>query len=436
MIVGKVFGPTTLVLRGFSWVASMGAACQLAWTCWRWNRSPAAALIGGLLALALPFTVRYAVEGKGYALLVLLICLAIHQRMRVLNREPAAALPCTVFWSAAALTHYYGMGLLLSQALLDGWRRRSSWRPLAWALVLPTLWMLWNLRYLLGTGGRGWIRPAGPRLLRNLLGLGLGERWPLVLLLVGLLVVALRSARPAGERQGSGWFSAWGLDAGVLLLVGTVLVSIVKPSAADRYYIVLVPACLGVFSCWLGDQLASGQGRKWRRWLVCGVLAAMLGLFWRDAYLRIDPPGEWSGSREGADYRTLAVRAAPVDAKFAPYSQCYWLRAYDRILRAEHLIRPQAEWQCLPEPARTKGSRRRRFEPDHQILVLAATQQPRPPLEELRPVLDQLRAGGYRCEGDPGSTVRAQVMQCRRAAGRLQPGPPSGAPAGAREPGR
>lgn len=42
--VGKLIGQTTLVLRGFSWLAYIAAACVLAWTCWLWSRSRAAAM--------------------------------------------------------------------------------------------------------------------------------------------------------------------------------------------------------------------------------------------------------------------------------------------------------------------------------------------------------------------------------------------------------
>lgn len=430
---GKLFGATTIVLRGFSWIAYILSAAVLAWTCWLWNRSSAASLSAGLIALSLPFTVRYAVEGKGYALLVLLLCLAIQQRMRVLNHESGAAIPCSLLWSAAALTHYYGMGLLLAQIVLDGWRRLPAWRPLAWALVLPTFWMLWTLPFLLGTGGREWITPAGPWLLKNLAELSLGPRWPMVLLLIGLLMLAMarpsRSTNPDGQLRAL--VTAWGLDAGLLLLLGSFLISMVRPSAFARYYIVLVPATVGVLCSWLGDQLSADRTKAWKRWLFCGVMATLLCLFWRDAYLIIRPSGIWAGSRTWADYRTLAQVAAPEHVKFALHNQCSRLRAYDLLLGEDNMVRPEATWQCLPKSPPIAASSQSPIEAAPPSLLLAATWQPlrqTSPLQDLQPFLNQLQGEGYQCVNDAQATHMAQLIRCTRDSAKDPAGRPASDP--------
>lgn len=413
-LAGHLFGQSTMVLRGLSWLAWIGSAVVLACTCWVWPRQPRAKAIAGAIAfvllLSLPISVRYAVEGKGYSLLVLLVCLGLQQRQRLLRAEAGAALPCAIAWSAAALTHYYGMGLLLCLAAVDIARGRPTWRPLAWALVAPTLWTLWTLPHLLGTGGRTWIPPLSPALIRSMLRLGLGEHWPIVLALLAGTLLLLRP----GDLRGP--VSGWGLDGGVLLLLSTLAVSLWRPSLVARYTIVLVPGLLGLICSWLGIRLAEQPREPWKRWWVSIALGACLALFWSDSFTAINPRGAWPegkfpGSREDADFRALAVMAGPEALKLAPWSQCPWLQAYDRLLLQENLLQPQVPWLCLPR--------------EHQAAAaVAAASGPRfflgtgrpvsaDTLEELRPILEPLRARGWSCREDPRSNALARGFHCR-----------------------
>lgn len=411
---GKLFGETVAVLRSFSWVCYLLGAAALALASWSWGGSQLAAALAGVLGLALPFTVRYAVEGKAYALLYALIALAIGFRIRLIRNGENVGLPYAVCWSAAALTHYYGLGLLLCQAALDWRRGRPAVRPLAWALVAPTLWMLANLSFLLGSGGRDWIPPASLELLWRLLRLGLGPHWPAVLIAGVLVVLVCWSPQHAGSRQVRKLMADWGLDAGLLLLAGSFLVSMLKPSAIDRYYIVLVPAAIGVSACWLGARLgALKDPGQWRRALVVMTLSFLLLLFWADSYHLIVPSPRSEAHRKGNDFRLLAMVSASAPLKFSP--QCRQLNAYDHVLVQEHLLQPQAPWECLQPGGRKDGLAwgRQVASSAEKEVVLAITGRKITKSSFLDPYLLGLEARGFRCELASRSTRFAKVFHCQ-----------------------
>jgi uncharacterized membrane protein len=351
-LFGQMFGQTLLVLRGFSWLSYLLAAGALTLAVWQWRPSIVAAASAGLLVVALPFSVRFAVEGKAYSFMVALVALALWQRQRLIRSQVGADLFYPLAFAAAALTHYYGLGLLLAQALLDGTRR--DWRLLrvdCCALLIPCLWMLSTIKFLLGDGGRQWIPPASPDLLRRFVLLAFGVHWPVVLALAGVLVLVLAVANC--DRPQSPLFPlvrAWGLDAAALLAVLSFLVSIWRPSAVDRYYIVLLPACIGVFSCWLGEQLLLGDLLRWRGLLVVLCFATVLSLWWSDSFSQIAPsPGH--PYRKGQDFRAVSIQAS-VTAGSGPVlklsRQCRQLNASDHILVEGGIIpTSRSRWLCL-----------------------------------------------------------------------------------------
>lgn len=418
-MTGQVFGKSAIVLRGFSFVFYILTAISLAFACWTWGRSRLAVAIAALLAVALPFTIRYAVEGKGYTLLTFTICLAILHRLRLLRGQSSAAIPCMLCWSAAALTHYYGMGLLLIQSLFDWHRGFRSWRALAWALVLPTAWMAVNLPLLLGSSGREWIPPSGLWLLRDTLKLALGTQWAVCLALISALAL-LMSRRSIGMKLKMTDLAVdWGLDAGLLLVALTALISTVRPSAFPRYYIVLIPGCLGVCACWLGLVLETSSPPAWRRpWMEAFLLAALLSLFWTSGYEQINPPPQLGATRDGTDFRSLSLMAAPETFKFTTVFQCGLLNSYDELLRQERLGSARSSWQCWPQSS-ADGS------PSTSELIDAL----KPPTlvigsvplhwrrqieqEHLQTLHQHLERIGYRCHLDPRSTRAASLEVCQ-----------------------
>ena len=345
-LLGQLFGQTVLVLRGFSWVLYLLTGLALMAAVWRWRPSGVALASAGLLAWALPFTVRFAVEGKAYALMAALIALALWQRQRLLLKRPGAARWYGLAWAAAALTHYYAFGLLLAQVACDarrGWR--APMRAACWALILPGLWTISLISFLSTQAGREWIPPASPVLLTQTLRLALGDQWLWILAITAALVGVLTlTRRPAPAEPRGGLVAAWGLDAALLLTLVSVTVSLWKPSAVDRYYIVVVPACIGALSCWFGTQIRVQERLDWRAALTLLALTLLLVRFWGDAYTPV-LPRQGVIHRKGENVRAISLATA--DAPWRYSRQCRQLNASDHVLRQGHWPVGDHAWICV-----------------------------------------------------------------------------------------
>lgn len=412
--LSKVFGETATFLRSFSWVSYISAAVLLCFASWNYSRSGAAAVLALSLSLALPINVTYSIEGKAYAFIYALICAASFFRIRLLAGDRRIAFAYSISWGLAALTHYYGMGLLLCQIVLDLYHRRNTVKPLAWALVVPTLWMLINLGFLAGHGGRQWLRKSGAWLLRKTLNLVLGNYWPLLLLILCVLIILLHSsASSQRESRSIRLLSDWGLDAGALLFLATFLVSIVKPSSYPRYYIVAVPSLIGFFSCWVGLQLHDPARRHQRFGMVAIVLTAVLTIFWFDSFQSLIPSTQ-GADRYQNDFRTPALLGAQSQFKYTP--QCKAFNAYDHVLKQEGLIKPAAAWGCLAEdndwPNRWTDDVLRALGTGEQIVFLAVTGPSVHGARPIEPYVAALQARGMQCVPDVRNTAYARSFHC------------------------
>jgi hypothetical protein len=418
---GQVFGQTLLVLRGFSWLSYLLAGVVLPLAVWQWRHSMIAAASAGLLAVALPFSVRFAVEGKAYSLMFALVGLALWQRQRWIRSQAGAKIFYPLAFAAAALTHYYGLGLLLAQALLDG--KRRDWQLLrldCWALLIPSLWMLSTVSFLLGDGGREWIPPASPELLYKFVLLALGAHWPVVVMVVIGLTTTLAVANR--DRPQSSLFPlvrAWGLDAAALLAVVSFVVSIWRPSAVDRYYIVLLPSCIGVFSCWLGEQLKSGELLRWRGLMLLLCFSTVLSLWWSDSFAQIAPPLGHS-YRKGQDFRAVSIQASVksgLDPVLKLSRQCRQLNASDHVL-VEGGILPvsRSKWLC-PGKGDTLAHWVESIDPFNptQVLVLATVgRQKSSDGVPAQKDVHQLEAAGWICGHIERLGPSTRLATCRR----------------------
>ena len=154
---GGLLGATPVTLRLFSWLAYVsGGTVMLAqtWALARdhgrdpWRCMP----IGLLLAFCSPYPIRFAIEGKSYALLVLLVALAWWWRRREQHRLYGVVL------ALASLTHFYGLFLALAAGAWDGWNRRSSSATAAALASLPALaWIGYASNYLFSDRAGSWI---------------------------------------------------------------------------------------------------------------------------------------------------------------------------------------------------------------------------------------------------------------------------------------
>ena len=128
---GRWLDPSAVSLRLLSWLAyGLGAVLisRQAWALAPPAVAGRAAALAALLAFCSPYPVRFSIEGKSYALLVLLVVLALMARRRCLQSGPSTTglaayglAPYALAVAAAALTHFYGLFMFAAAAL---WMQR------------------------------------------------------------------------------------------------------------------------------------------------------------------------------------------------------------------------------------------------------------------------------------------------------------------------
>lgn len=247
---GQIFGKTLLTLRGFSWIAYVGACFASSVVIKStFSKEPYPAL-AFLLTASSPFAVRYASEGKAYALLLLLINLLLIVRARIVFNNRSCKnnfLFYVLTLTALSLTHFYGYALVLSISFCDLiFKRKEFFKFNLLSLVLPTLWTLLNIGFLVSQGGRGTLDQASISTITSILKLSLGTNWPLLVFVFGVAVLWM--LLQVGTKKIKLISKALSLDAVALVVLFTLLISLIKPSSSARYYIIAIPSLICGFS--------------------------------------------------------------------------------------------------------------------------------------------------------------------------------------------
>jgi hypothetical protein len=359
------------------------------------------AAVAALLAFCSPYPIRFAIEGKSYAVLVLLVALAWWWRR---SGHPIAY---GAVAGLAGLTHFYGLFLVLSTAAWDGWRRRWSFSAAALIGALPALaWMAYAADYLFSSGAASWIGVPDYALFEETLARGLGL-WPLPkLALVLLLLVALRCWGglchwPWPSRD---LLDQSGLIPSLLMVVGVVAVSFVKPMAFSRYFVVLLPAVLPV----LAVQIGALELNRWGRGLGLVVLALMLISWWGPGFSELD--AGVAGVREQDQFRLISQRTSGLDERYSPRQRLFNLS--DRM---------EVAMGRIPSPPVPWGGKadlkQRLLEQDPpQQLWLASSGPPQAMERKLKPLLARVEQAGFRCEPQAKDLTHARLLRCRSGA--------------------
>ena len=331
-IWGQIVGQSPITLRLLSWLAYLAGGLVMV--------AQSKALGGAralplalLLAFCSPFPVRFAIEGKSYALLVLLVALAWWWR----RAERPVLYGCAVAF--ASLTHFYGLFLFLAASFWDGWQRRWA---LAWAAglaLLPSLgWIGYASSYLFSSRSGSWIgrrfRPTGRHL-------GAGHRC-----LAASQVAADRPALNAALARCEQCKTLTWNDAGLFDRTGLILRcdDVGCGGCLVRQTTGLQPLFRGAVAGWyrLVVQAADLQLDRRGRWLVRMVLVVMLMSWWGPGFAQLDPAV--SGVREADHFRAISQRAAGVDDRYSPRARL--LNLSDRMEAAMgRLESPMSPWQ-------------------------------------------------------------------------------------------
>lgn len=396
---GGLLGATPVTLRLFSWLAYVsGGTVMLAqtWALARdhgrdpWRCMP----IGLLLAFCSPYPIRFAIEGKSYALLVLLVALAWWWRRREQHRLYGVVL------ALASLTHFYGLFLALAAGAWDGWNRRWSSATAAALASLPALaWIGYAANYLFSDRAGSWIGSPDFALLEDTLARAIGL-WPLPkLALLLALVWALR-------RQGWSWGNRALLDRSavipsLLMVLAVLTVSFVKPLAFSRYFVVLLPALLP----WLAVQAGGVTLMPRMRWSVVVVLAALLLTWWGPGFDELDPVQP--GLREQDQFALVSRRSAGLPERYSPRARL--LNLSDRMEQSMgRIAATQTAWG-------NKTALRSRLERDPTPPVIwLASSGPEPTLSKrLKPLLRLVEANGFACAEAEEELSHGRILRCR-----------------------
>lgn len=414
-IWGQLLPASAVTLRLLSWLAYLAGGLLISAQAGALARQRSlarprlAVATAALMAFCSPYPVRFAIEGKGYALLVLLVALAWwwRQRQQWLGYGLSVVL--------AALTHYYGLFLFAAAALWDGWlgRRRACLVAVA-GLVPALVWIVQASAYLMRSGTGAWIGRPDFALLEDTLARALGL-WPLpklgLLLLVAVVVAraGLHASQP--ERKPSAECAALadlsGLTPSLLMVGGVVVISFWKPLAFSRYFVVLLPALIP----WLAVRLSVLPLTQRGRGVVAVAAAALVLSWWWHSFRELDPAVNGHGAREADQFQLVSRALATEPYRFSRRERLFNLS--DRMeLAAGRIAKPERSWGGASDLDQVLSSDAL---PD--TLWLADSGPAEGTRPRLQVLLRRAQAVGYRCQKAEipgfGAAPYAQVQQCQ-----------------------
>ena len=399
---GHLVGQNPISLRLLSWLAYVaGGLVMVCQAMVLGEKRPQVAVIAALLVFCSPYPIRFAIEGKSYALLVLLLSLAWWWR------RSAHPIAYGITAALVGLTHFYGLFLVLAAAAWDGWQRRWSMSTAALIGALPALaWMAYAADYLFSSRAGSWIGPPDYALFEEILARGLGL-WPLpkLALILALLVVLRRW----GGLHRLPWpkldlLDRSGLVPSLLMVIGVVAVSFVKPMAFSRYFVVLVPAVVPVVAVQIGGLDLNRLGR------CCSllVLGLLLASWWGPGFAELDPVA--GGAREQDQFRLISQRTSGLVERYSPRSRL--LNLSDRMEEVMGRIPKDP----VPWGNRHALERRLAMPPLPRELWLASS-GPLPKLtRKMQPMQEQVEREGYTCRDRSGDLRYVRLLQCQSAA--------------------
>ena len=409
---GHLVGQSPVGLRSLSWLAYFAGGMVMVRQAMALGPVDARVKVGtvaALLAFCSPYPIRFAIEGKSYALLVLLVALALAWWWR----RSSHLIGYGMVAGLAGMTHFYGLFLVLAAAAWDGWRRRWSFSAAALTGALPALaWIVYAANYLFSSRAASWIGPPDYSLFEETLARGLGL-WPLPKLgLILLMVVVFRRwggmhRLPWPER---GVLDRSGLIPSLLMVVGVVVVSFVKPMAFSRYFVVLLlPAVVPVLAVQFGALNLNRLGRG----CSIGVLGLLLASWWGPGFSELDPA--LRGVREQDQFRLISQRTSGFQERYSPRERLFNLS--DRM---------EAAMGRIPLPSSPWGGKealkqRLQAQDPSKQLWLASSGPPLAMERKLKPLQSQVVQAGYHCEQIANDLSHARLLRCRfQAMGRSE----------------
>ena len=396
---GHLVGQNPVSLRLLSWLAYLvGGGVMVAQSLVLAKGGRRVVPLALLLAFCSPYPVRFAIEGKSYALLVLLVALAWWWRR---EQRPVLYGIAAVL---AGLTHFYGLFLVLAAAVCDGLQSRRRLALASVIAALPALaWIGYASDYLFSSRSGSWIGSPDFALLEETLARGLGL-WPLPKLAIFILLIW--GLRRWGGMASLRWphrdvLDSSGLIPSGLMVIGVVLVSFIKPLAFSRYFVVLLPAVVPVLALMISRPSFNRSGFK----VALAALLVLLLSWWGPGFAELTPAA--GGGREQDQFRLISQRTSGLAERYSPRARL--LNLSDRMEMAMGRI------PAKPVPWGDRDELRLRLStpPLPQDLWLASS-GPLPALNrKLQPLQRQVELHGFTCRDRSTDLSHARLLRCR-----------------------
>ena len=398
---GHLVGQNPVSLRLLSWLAYVAGGLVMVRQALALGHTGIQARVGAvaaLLSFCSPYPIRFAIEGKSYAVLVLLVALAWWWRR---SGHPIAY---GAVAGLAGLTHFYGLFLVLAAAVWDGLQRRWTVAAAACIGAIPALaWMAYAAEYLFSSRAGSWIGAPDYALFEETLARGLGL-WPLpklALILLLLMVLQRFGGMPRLPWLQQGLLDRSGLIPSLLMVLGVVVLSFVKPMAFSRYFVVLLPAVVPV----LAVQIGALELNRFGRGSALVVLGLMLISWWGPGFSELD--AGVGGVREQDQFRLISQRTSGLEERYSPRPRLFNLS--DRMEVAMGRISlPSAPWG-----GKADLNRRLQGLDQPQQLWLASSGPPKAMERKLKPLQASVEQEGFRCEPQATDLTHARLLRCR-----------------------
>ncbi len=355
MGAGQIFSKTLLTLRGLSWFCYFGACIIANLAIKEQNlRQPYPAAIF-LLTASIPFAFRYASEGKAYSMLMLLIMLFLLFRTKLGNSNEKGG-KCdqaiyVIALAAASLTHFYGYAFALCVSTCDLIFKRYRFKKVnCLALVLPTAWTIAHSGFLITQRGRKTLDPTSIHTLKNIVKTFLGSNWETITIAIGFFIILILAV--SSVKNSKKIISDYSIDASLLLIASTLLISIFKPSSSARYYIVVLPSLLCGTVALAAIAMENKKIHLLIKMLIPGLFLAAIFDFWNNATSHIRNPHILT-TRSRTEHRAASILGMNYEIKLT--RQHKPLRIYDKILTASQTIpKPSQEWRQITNKNKDK----------------------------------------------------------------------------------
>lgn len=428
------FEPSTTTLRLASWIPYLIGGILITIQTLQLGRNESnrkawiAACLGALIAFSSPIALRFSIEGKGYSLMVMLITAGLLCRQNYLagnnkfQYKQFFLAGTSIFLGCAALTHYYGLFLILGFLIADStWifaKKNPSQTPRVYVAIseaaacLPAaIWALINVSHLSSGRGIGWIGRPDYGLFESTLASFIG---PFPIPKIAILIISLYllqrkklisfNKKPLANSRKYSTTDLAGVPGGLFMVFAITAISFLHPVAYSRYFVVLLPI-IAPFSAVLVSRIEPKNTIAWLALL--SLLTSIWIVAWNDTFSIFRNQALESGSNKTTNYRAMSILTANDINRFT-VNRLGHARTSDLVAKMDNLVENQTlePWDFIS----VNHSNSTKLLPN--TMVVAATGKSE--MKALKHVIRWLSAKEFECKKRTQEYAYVEVNDCLR----------------------